>query len=152
MAKVTTIEIDGAKYPVDCNEYGEFGTNAEDGWITAPSLDLLTKKLLSISKRKRAHIKIPFYCDDNGKLLRGVITGIHARTNNFLVAWDTGKKDQGNYWGDYYAIDDKELPEANRLLTAATAATKAWDTFKSKHKMEDVKQRVAKAAGLEDVV
>ena len=44
MAKVTTIEIDGAKYPVDCNENGQFGTYAEGDWLKAPSLDLLKKR------------------------------------------------------------------------------------------------------------
>jgi hypothetical protein len=148
--KVTTLEVNGAKYPVDCNEAGEFGTNVKGDWLKAPSLDLLRKKLQAKARLDRAKIAIPVWIERGGEICHGTITGIHSRTRHYLITWEDGTKEQDNSWrDDYMAIDVKDLPKARQLFAAVKDAQKAWDKFEKDHLIHDLKALVAAAAGLD---
>src|SRR5207237_10661667 len=102
--------------------------------VYAPSLDELKTKLASRLTRSKVKVSIPFVRWDDGKLLKGTITGIHASNSNLLVTWDGKKGSEQEYgYGSAKYVSPAMADELARLGKARDDARQALDDLIEKH-------------------
>ena len=142
--KLSDIEIKGRKFGVEVDQDdGKFFASLDGDRVYAPSLDELKTKLAGRLTRSKVKVSIPFVRWDEGKLLKGIITGIHASNGNLLVAWD-GKKGSEQEYGYKEYINPVVADELARLGKARDDAKQALDDLIEKHSFNG-KEAVRKA-------
>lgn len=161
--KVCRKKIRETQFDIYVNGQGEFFVNYEGDAVRNPTLTGLEKRLLELTKRKAAHLKIDFWrwqvldrwerdSGSHGKLVHGVVTGMYGRNNNLLVKMDGGKPEQETHWNNddrYLKLDAGEQAAFVRLCLAKEEAEDAVKAFVEAHKF-DAKQEVRRALGSED--
>jgi hypothetical protein len=151
--KFDTIEIRGIKIEIWVDSTGQFFADVDDERYAAPTLELLKKKLNDATRAKQKNVSIPFVYwyegwDDEGRIVRGVATGIHVGNGNLLVKLkgDDRSEQLSNYRRDEAKFDPKHADELMSLWKAKKAASKAIETFTKAHSI-NLKDLVMKAIG-----
>lgn len=156
MAKLTSFKeekILGKKVSIALDDEGDFiasYTNAEgqdEKICDADTYESCVRKATAKLKQATAGISVRFFDTDKGK--HRTITGIHARTGNWLITTD-GEK--GSEQGYHYGLDrrttrvltDTEAMERASLVAAAKAAVSAVEGFDKPRRIE-LRPLVAKA-------
>jgi hypothetical protein len=92
MIKLTDVEIKGRTFNVEVDERnGRFYTEMDGMGVYGESLADLKTELAKRMSRTSVKVNIPFVRWDNGVLMKGTITGIHAANKNILVKWEHKK-------------------------------------------------------------
>jgi len=136
MPLVKKIDIDGTDYELNVNANGEFWANtigADSHTVKAPTMDALITKLRAEARKKPMAIPVSVVFQQHRggiEVRHGTITGIHGRTRNVLMAWDTGDKQQlDNYGNTILArLTDEGTTDLVRLHEAKQRAAHAYDT------------------------
>jgi hypothetical protein len=108
MQQLTEIEVDGRTFSVNIRNTGVFSAEFDSGEIKAESLKELIAALRKAVKKANAHLCIRFSQLDGVTIRRGTITGVHGRTNNYLVTWDNGQKEQVGSYSEFLKLTEEE--------------------------------------------
>lgn len=108
--KLKTITVKGQQFDVEVDQAGKFGTNYPNKrFYSFASLQELEQDLTKELSKPTFKASIPFARWKDGKLLKGVGTGIHGRTSNVLVKWEDGSTSQEDSWS-YHGSDFLRFP------------------------------------------
>lgn len=101
--KVTTFIINDQSYDISVDNAGTFIATVANEVLTAKTLNELRDKVKRAAKQKAVRMEIKFERWDEGRLVTGIATGLHAGNGNLLVKVADGKTEQE--WPSSYATD-----------------------------------------------
>jgi hypothetical protein len=145
-AKIRTEIVDGASFDIFVRKDGQFYANVPgDDPVSAPSLELVVKKLRAFRRKAAVRVAIPAIYLSNrrpyqydaladAECTRVTITGIHARTKSILCRDEKGEAFTGDR--DDFLKPDTNVKKFTELRDALNAAGKAFYQFKKSHKFD----------------
>jgi hypothetical protein len=138
MAPVT---VRGVEFAVTVDYRGWFHARA-NGFreVSADTLARMTDQLKVVTSQARVKVSVPFtQLDGNGKVIRGVATGIHNGNDAILVRYESGKTAQFSRYGGGGVcgeLTEAEAAEWSALYLAARDANQAEQRFSAEHRLE----------------
>jgi hypothetical protein len=142
--KFDTRTIRGKKVELYVSTTGMFNANLDGNNLESKTITDLVEE---IDKALKCKVSIPFHRWDDGRLVNGVVTGVHGRTKNYLLRID-GKSSQEYYYssnaGKFLRLSPGEESEYTALKQAEAAAEEASLKFEREHRI-DVPKEIEKA-------
>jgi hypothetical protein len=143
----------GVKQDVRVDDRGVWRASMGDSEYNGATKDALRERLLRATARKAVKVAVPFtilkssYGYGRGKtVLRGTATGLHGRTSNILVTWETGAKEALSGYS-VTALERMSTAEEGKWLAlndARAKAAKALDNFEATRRL-NLRQAVTDA-------
>jgi len=156
--KLTSIEVKGKTFEVDVHQRdGRFSTEHGGDTVYATTLDELKTKLAGQISRSKVKLNIPFVRWETDKynngrksrLVRGVVTGMHASNRNILVRFDGQKStEQESGYNSEKHVRPEVADELLRLGAARDKANEEYDEFVREHSF-DAREEIRKLLGTE---
>lgn len=146
--QVGTIEVDGQEYPVELLVSRKFSCRVAGHECVAARWDELVPIVRKEARKLTAKVAVRFAAE-NGRL--GTATGFHARTDDVLVRWDDGERDNGN---SVYAPlrPDVDREELARLMRASREAEAALEKFREANRLGRSPLRILVRQAIDDAV
>lgn len=136
--------IKGKKFEIHVGDDGRFFSVDDGSRTEADTLAGLKTKLASGMRRAAVKVEIPVVWWNNGKLKRGMFTGIHARNQNLLLREDDGKSEQISSWeGSKKYFPPEHAEQLAELSAASVAAANALEAFTDKYSF-DIRYEIKK--------
>lgn len=127
--KLTTLSVRNQDFLVEVDEQGRFSAELSGATLYASTLEDLTTKLMTATKKAAAKLSIPIISPSGN---RGTVTGQHGANGNLLVTWEDGHKSQERYYHDWLQDMDNQTVtqyrQAVKVEKEARAELAKWQT------------------------
>ena len=145
------LEVRGQKFSIAVSNQGWFSALVDGHELTAETLNALRDKLIAATRKASAKLDIHF-CKlmSDGKVVPGVVTGVHGANGNLLIRWsDTKRTVQESSWASrdeprVSPLNADEVARWRQLCLNRQAAEKAIASFLGPRKL-DLRKLVERA-------
>jgi hypothetical protein len=135
-----TVLVKGVEHKVAVGDDGKWYAFPGGDKVSAMTREGLVKEIDRHTRKAIAKVEVPFVqLRTNRAPRRGSATGLHSRSGNVLVRWDSGETEQLRTYSNYgtltHDLTDEQIAEYDTMRRDFADLSQRMNTFRKAHEI-----------------